>query len=103
MSINAVALYSYSSPLSVPSQSFGSPAAQPPVPVVSEPGVHLSISSLHPPIGSFNFKIDGVSDATTIADMGEEYAATIPGLGTVNGANEASVDAAINFRISELA
>jgi|SRR5581483_5985771 len=103
MSINAVTLYSYTSPLSVPSPSPGSAAAQPPVPAVAEPGVRLSISSLNPPIGSFNFKIDGVSNATTIADMGEEYAATIPGLGTVNGTNEASVDAAINFRISELA
>jgi hypothetical protein len=103
MSINAIALYSYSSPQTVSSQFSDFPGTQPSTPVVPEPSVHVSISSIHPPIGSFSFKIDGESNATTIADAGEEYAATIPGLGTVNGPNEAAVDAAINFRISELA
>ena len=98
MSINAVA--SSPSTLTVLPQFTGSqrePQAAPP------PAVTISISSIHPPIGSFNFKIDGESLATTIADAGEVYTAAVPGLGTVNGTNEASVDAAINFRISELA
>lgn len=60
-------------------------------------------ASIHPPVDSFNFKIDGESNTTTIADAGEVYTASLPGLGTVSGPSVASVDAAIIVRISELA
>jgi len=62
-----------------------------------------SLANIGKPVGSFNFKIDGQSSGTTISNTGEEYTATLPGLGTVSGPSEASVDAAINVRISELA
>lgn len=101
MSISAVG--SYSSALTLPSPSAASSGPQRTLQTDPGPAVSISFSSIHPPIGSFTFKIDGENDGTTIADAGEEYAATIPGLGTVNGPNEAAVDAAINFRISELA
>src|SRR5579872_4510493 len=101
MSISAVAPFPPT--LTSLTQFTGSSSAQRSAQAGPSPAVSISISSIHPPIGSFNFKIDGENAATTIADAGEEYTATVQGLGTVSGSNEASVDAAINFRINELA
>lgn len=102
MSISAVT--PSPSTLTLLSQSTGSSGAQPTVPPSSNIAHAATfVSSIEEPVGSFNFKINGESSSTTISDSGGKFTATIPGIGTIRGSSEASVEAAIDAQLSEMA